>query len=92
MDGQALSGDHRRQLVHGFAQQVEHAAEGLLAHRYRDGPTGVFYFHAAHNSVGGRHGHRAYLVPAQVLLHFGGQRDRLRPGGVVDHERREDGG
>jgi hypothetical protein len=26
--------------------------------------------HAAHHRVGGRHGHRAHLVAADVLLHF----------------------
>ena len=41
VDGVALLGLDRAQLVHGLADHVQHAAEGGRAHGHRDGPAGV---------------------------------------------------
>src|ERR1035437_3881827 len=54
MDGHTLFKRHGAQLVHGFANDVEHAAEGAAANRYGDGTTQVEGFHAAHHAFGRR--------------------------------------
>ena len=57
----------RAHLVHRLADDVDDAAERLLAHRDRDRRAGVDHRHAAHEAVGGGHGHRAHLALAEVL-------------------------
>ena len=73
MDRVALVGGDRAALVHGFADDVEHAAHDAVADRHGDGPAGVGDFHAALEAVGGGHGDGAHPVVAEVLLHFEGQ-------------------
>src|SRR5258707_1127373 len=54
MDGQALAVLHRPHLVHGLADDVEHAAEGSHADGDGDRPAGVGGPHAAHHAFGGQ--------------------------------------
>ena len=49
------------------------------ANGHRDRAAGVDDFHAAHHGVGRRHGDRAHLVAADVLLHFDGRRGSVEP-------------
>ena len=92
VDGPPLHvGGKRFALVDGLAQQVEQPAQSGLAHGHGDGLAGVDHFHAAGEAVGGVHGHRAHLVVAQVLLHFGDQVDPARRGLDVDLEGVVDG-
>ena len=62
--------------VDRFAEQVEDAAERLLADRHGDGLAGVDDFHAAHQAVGGAQGDAADAIAAELLLHLAGQMDR----------------
>ena len=62
-----------RALVDRLAEQVEDAAEGLLADRDRDRATGVDHLVAAAQSVRCVHGDRADAVVAEVLLHLADQ-------------------
>ena len=68
VDGEHLLGLHRALPVDGVAQDVEDAAERLLAHRDGDGRAGIDRVEAARQPVGGGHGHRAHPVVPQVLL------------------------
>ena len=70
MDRPALGNLDVAQLVHGLADDVDHAAEGGLADRHRDRLAGVLRAHAAHHAVGRLHGDRADAVFAEVLLHL----------------------
>src|SRR5664279_1504621 len=70
MDGHALVIGHGAQLVHGFANDVEHAAEGPPANRHRNGPAQVEGLHAAHHAFGRFHGHATHAAFAELLLHF----------------------
>jgi len=58
------------QLVHRLADDVDHAAQRLLAHRHADGAAEIDGLHAADHAVGGLHGHGAHAPLAQVLLDF----------------------
>ena len=57
-------------LVDRLAEQVEDAAERLLADGHGDRPAGVADLGAAREAVGGVHRHRADAVVAEVLLHL----------------------
>ena len=70
MDGIALGGVDRAQLVDRIADDVEHAAQGLAAHGHGDGAAQVDGLHAAHHALGGLHGNAAHPAFAQLLLHF----------------------
>ena len=72
MDGPAFLGDGVGLVVDGLAQQVEDAAQALVAHRHGDGAAGIHRFQAAHHAVGGVHGDAARHVVADVLRHFRG--------------------
>ena len=69
--GRRLVALHRPQLVHGLADDVQHAAEGPQADGHGDGSAGVDGLHAAHHAVGGQHADAAHAVLAEVLLHLG---------------------
>ncbi len=77
MDGHALVARHGAKLVHGLANDVEHAAEGPAAHRYGDGPAQIDGLHAAHHAVGGFHGDAAHATFADLLLDFEDDVDRI---------------
>ena len=73
-----LGGLDGRALVDRLADDVEDAAERLLADRDRDRRAGVVHGHAAGEAVGGGHRDRAHLALAEVLRHL--QRELLRVG------------
>ena len=68
--GIALGGVDRAQLVHGLADDVQHAAQGLAAHGNGDGAAEVDGLHAAHHAFGGLHGDAAHAAFAELLLDF----------------------
>ncbi len=70
MDRQPLLAIHRTQLVHGLANDVEHAAQRAFAHGNGDGAAEVDGLHAAHHAVSGLHGDAAHTAFAQLLLDF----------------------
>ena len=64
-------------IVQRLAEQVEDAAEALVAHGHRDRVTGIAHLHAAHEAVGPVHGDAAHDVVAEVLGNLDGTvRDR----------------
>ena len=58
------------EIVHRLADDVNHAAQRLFAHRHADGSAQVDGLHAANHAVGGFHRNRAHAPLAQVLLDF----------------------
>jgi hypothetical protein len=70
VDGVALVGLDRPQLVHRLPDDVEHAAQGAGADGNHDGSAGVHRPHSAHHAVGGQHAHAADAVLPEVLLHL----------------------
>ena len=81
-----------RALVDRLAEQVEDAAQGLIADRHRDRPAGVEHLVAALDAVGRVHGDRPDAVVAEVLLHLADQPSLGSPalGRDVDLQRVED--
>ena len=79
MNRQALLGFHRALAVHRFAENAEHATEGLAAHRHRNGLTEIGGLHAADHAVGGLHRDAPCPVLTQVLGDLGGDVDRHLP-------------
>ena len=71
------SPEYRRTVVDRLAQHVEDAAQRRRADRHRDRRAGIDRFHAALHAVGARHGDRAHLIAADVLLHFDDRRESL---------------
>ncbi len=67
MDRTALVGLDGARLVDRLADDVDDAAERLLADRHRDRAAGVAYFLAAHEAFGRVHGDGAHGVLAEVL-------------------------
>ena len=57
-------------VVHGLTQQVEHAAQTLVAHGHFDGFAGIHGFGAAHQTIGAVHCNAANHVIAGVLCHL----------------------
>ena len=87
MDREVMLGGDGALAVDRVAKDVEHATQGGLTDRDRDGGTGVVDRHAAGQAVRGGHRHRSDPVVAKVLLHFAGQRllaFTLDLDGVVD--------
>ena len=72
VDGLALFGLYRALAVDGLAHHVEHAAQGLLAHRHLDGGAGGGHRAAPGKAVGGAEGDAAHGAAAQLLHHFRG--------------------
>src|SRR5665647_3183495 len=70
MDRPALHVGQRLAVVDRVADDVDKAAERLLAHRHRHGLAGVDDVGAAREAVGGVHGDGPHLVVAEVLLHL----------------------
>ncbi len=66
----------RSHFVHRLSDHVHDAAEHFLAHGHGNRLAGVVDLHAAHEAVGGRHGHRTHPVLAEV------QRDLKRQMGL----------
>jgi hypothetical protein len=62
---------HRALAVDGLADDIEHAAEGLLADRDGDGLAGVDGLHPAAQPVGALHRDRPDPVVAEMLLDLG---------------------
>ena len=79
VDRPVLGGVDRAAAVDRLAEQVEHAAERLLADRHRDRAAGVDDLHAADHAVGRAEGDAADAAAAEVLLHFAGELDVDRP-------------
>ena len=77
MDGPLGRAIRGRKAVDGVAQQVEHAAQALLAHRHRDRRAGVHGLQAAAQAVGGVHGDAAHHIVAHVLRDLGGDHPAL---------------
>ncbi len=63
-------------LVDRLADDVDHAAQRLLAHGHADGAAEVDRLHAANHAVGGFHGDGAHAAFAEVLLHLEDDVDR----------------
>ena len=70
MDRVVSLGVDRTLVVDRFADHVEDASQGGGTHGHRDGLARIRGVHAAAQTVGAGHGHRAHPVVAQVLLHF----------------------
>ncbi len=92
MDRPALFRLDVARVVDRLAEQVEDAAERVLAHGHRDRPARVDHVVAALKAVGGVHRDGADAVVAEVLLNLEGQ---VHPGALVglldlDLERRVD--
>ena len=89
MDGQALGCVHRSQLVHGLADDVEHATEGALAYGNGNRAAEIDGLHAANHAVGGLHGDAAHAAFAELLLDFEDDVDGIRDvEAVADHAQR----
>ena len=67
-------------VVDRLAEEVEDAAERVLAHGDRDRAAGVDHVVAALEAIGRVHRDRADAVVAEVLLHLQGQ---IHPGALV---------
>ena len=78
MNGITLGGIDRAKLVHGIADDVEHAAQRLAADGNGDRAAEVQRFHAAHHALGRLHGDAAHAALAQLLLHFQDDVERRR--------------
>ena len=71
-------------VIHGafavdrVAEQIEHAAQRGRADGHGDRPASIDGFHAAHQTLRGRHGDRAHDVVAEVLGDFARQIDAAR--------------
>src|SRR6266496_2957241 len=93
VDGMALLGLHRPELVHRLPDHVEHPAQGRGAHGDHDGPPGVGRLHPPHHAVGGKHGDAAGPVLPDVLLDLGDHvdGDAAALALVVDADRVVDG-
>src|ERR1700694_3388240 len=76
MDGPPLFRIDGPEVVDGFAENIQDAAEGLVAHRNGDRFAEVDGFHAAHHAVGRLHGDAANLALADVVRHFDNHIDR----------------
>ncbi len=87
VDRPALLDVDRAPVVHRLSEGVEDPPEALHAHRHRDRGAGVEDLRAPHDAVGRRHRHGPYLVPADVLLHLGHQRDPVVALALVDDQR-----
>jgi len=72
MDRHHTLGADRAGFVDGIPGHIHQAAQRNLAYRNRDGGAGVDDLHAALHAIGARHGDRADLVAADVLLHLDG--------------------
>ncbi len=70
MDGHAHLLADGAELVDRLADDVDDAAQRLLAHGHADGAAEVDGLHAADHAVGGFHGDGAHAALAQVLLHL----------------------
>ncbi len=75
MDGVTLLLANRAQFIDRVADDVDHAAQGLAAHRNADRSTQINGLHATNHTVGRLHGHRADAALAEVLLHLKHDRD-----------------
>ena len=67
VNGQALLGLDRTQIVDRFPDNVHDAAQGLRPHGHGDRATGIHHFLAADQAVGNVHGDRAHRRLAQML-------------------------
>ena len=72
MDGPAFLGLGGGLVVHGLAQQVEHASKAAVAYGHGDRPAGVHGLDTAAKAVGTGHGDAAHHVVADVLGNLGG--------------------
>ena len=70
MDAALLGVGDGPRLVDRLADDVDDAPERALAHGHGDRLAGVGDLLAAHQALGGVHGHRAHGVLAQVLRHL----------------------
>ena len=75
MDGPVLFRVDRAAAIDRVAEQVEHAAECLLADRNAHGVPGIGHRHAADQPFGRAQGHAADPIAAEVLLDLAGQVD-----------------
>ena len=93
MDGHARLFADGAELVDRLADDVEDAAQRLLAHGHADGSAEVDGVHAADHAVGGFHGHGADAALAEVLLDLEDDVDGRGDGEAVadDAERLIDG-
>ncbi len=72
-------------LVHRLADDVEDAAERLLADGHRDRRTGVEHRHAAREPVGGGHGDGAHVRLAEMLGDLEGELRGVREDVLLLH-------
>src|ERR1700733_13232086 len=83
MDGHALFRVHRTQVVDGFADDVEHPAEGGATDGHGNGAALVDGLHTAHHAFGSFHGDAAHAPFAQMLLNLKDDVDGDRDGEAV---------
>ncbi len=93
VDGHAQLFADGAEVVDRLADDVEHAAQCLLADGHADGRTEVDRLHSAHHAVGGFHGHGADAAFAEVLLDLEDDADGRGDGEAVadDAQRLIDG-
>src|ERR1039457_3074768 len=70
VNGKLFLGVDGAHLVHRLADDVEHAAQRLRAHRHHDGMSEADGFHAAHQAFGGLEGDGADASLGDMLLDF----------------------
>src|ERR1043166_5651751 len=70
VNGHALLGIDRAEIVHWIADDVDDAAECIFADRRGDGPAEINGVHASYHAFGGLHRDAADAAFAEVLLHF----------------------
>ncbi len=79
----------RTKLVDRVADHIHDASQRATAHGHGDRSVLVDGFHAAHHTIGGRHGDAAHASFAQMLLHFENHVDGAGHGKTVaDHPHR----
>src|SRR5437588_9125991 len=58
------------ELIHRFADHVDHTAERLFSNRHRNGTAHIDGLHATHHSVSRFHSDATHAALSQVLLYF----------------------
>jgi hypothetical protein len=77
MNGIIIFADQRTELVNRLPQHIHYATKSRATHGNGDGLAGIERLHPAHHAVGRFHGDSAHTAFAEMLLHFGGDIQRL---------------
>src|SRR5262249_286166 len=86
MNGVALLRCNRPKVIHGLADNVDHAAKGPVANGNGNRSAEIDGLHPPHADLCGFHGDAAYAALTQTLLHLKYDIDRYRNiEAVADH-------